>query len=110
MKIFGLKPSRFKQWLAVVREESRTLSALGVVKMFTHMALVGTRFGQVSRARWRLRMRACRKCWIYDRSLRRCRFVPAGNKIGCGCWVVARAMVPDECWAAENNIQGVGWR
>lgn len=94
--VTGLNWTRIAEWRAAVASEAKTLGWWAVAASLMVGALG---LGGVTRARWRRRMRACRRCPVYDRKARKCR-VP-GRQLGCGCWMPAKALVGDRqraCW------------
>jgi hypothetical protein len=61
----------------------------------------------VGRKEWRRRVRVCRQCPIFDRSIKRCR--PSNKSdLGCGCYVPFMAVFKKQCWGDENT-ENVGW-
>lgn len=61
---------RLKQWYAVLAEESM-LQASGKPSLWKMWR--AWRTGEVTRAKWRARLRRCRRCPVFDGELRRCR-------------------------------------
>lgn len=106
MKIIGLKLAKWKQWLEVLAEEGKNLTW----RDWLGMAWLGLWIPFTSdRKLWRARMRACRKCPIYDQTLRRCRPF-TGSPLGCGCFTPLKAMTTAQCWARENvKDSWFGW-
>src|ERR1043166_7551532 len=99
MRVFGFKLIRFSEWTAVVREEARASSLPRLLGAMLVHAWRNRSAGD--RRRWRARLRVCRRCPIYDRSLRRCRPY-TGADVGCGCYVPFLALFSAHCWATEN--------
>ena len=99
MKVLGLKPIRFREWLAVIKLEGKSLGTLSLVKM----VIRGLAFG-VGRHTWRTRLRTCMSCPIYNVGLRQCR----QGKFGCGCYVPFLALTRGECWG-KTNTSNLGW-
>lgn len=59
---------------------------------------------------WRQRMRACGRCPIYNRETRQCGRVDPAPDLGCGCSCPVKFLFRGaECWARENQIEGLGW-
>lgn len=111
---------RLKQWRAVVIEEA--LSSDHRPSLLKMLRAVLT--GQVDRARWRARIRTCRKCPIYDGELRRCRGPYTGvvgvKPAGCGCYVPFLALTKEPyrgahgtprngCWGRATMGGSFGW-
>lgn len=65
-----------------------------------------------SRVPWRQKMRACYRCPIFDRELKRCRPY-SGAKLGCGCYTPFLALVEDRCFANKHHLtlrgRPIGW-
>lgn len=53
------------------------------------------------------RIRACYRCPIFDRELKRCRPY-TGSPNGCGCFVVWTAKSLKTCWLQDRNPKW-GW-
>ncbi len=65
-------------------------------------------FGRTDRV-WRQKIRVCRKCLLFDRTLKRCRPF-SGSPLGCGCYVPYMAKVKKHCWGKENlSEEDIGW-
>lgn len=98
-RIFGLKPSRFALWLAVVRSEGRALGWWPVLKTMALVAAGGLWGGRVDRRTWRRRLlRGCNRCPIYNRVTKACRD-QEGLNLGCGCFMPVKAVYKrDACW------------
>lgn len=110
MTLLGLKPLRFTQFLAVLREEQRVLPWWDRVKLILSLVRAVSGLG-ASRRLWRLRMRACHRCPIYDVQMKRCR-PQTGHPFGCGCFMPFKAVQKSaKCWARENldPAAGIGW-
>lgn len=106
VKFLGLKPDKWRQWLEVLAEERRSLTVWTVLKMAGYALVLPFR---VNRREWRRRLRVCRKCPVYDRSLRRCRPY-TGSPLGCGCSVWLLGMVKKRCWGDVHLPgEGIGW-
>ena len=110
----GLRLERFRQWWEVIQEGSRGVGVAGWVRMVVGMVKVAWRGRSVVRrgcvmAEWRRKMRVCRVCPVFDRTLRRCG--PwSGAPTGCGCWVPLLALFDGRCWADEHvPEEGIGW-
>jgi len=71
---------------------------------------------------WRLRVRACARCPIYNRAMRTCGtagdlWIRPGTLLaeqeGCLCWIPAKASVlAADCWTFEvmgGSMLGIGW-
>ncbi len=102
MKILGLKPSRFREWWAIVKLEGGANGILPLFKMLHKGFMLG-----VGRKRWRTRLRTCMKCPIYNKDLRQCR--PLWNKkMGCGCYTPFLAMTKGSCWG-KVETENLGW-
>ena len=101
--LLRFKLSHWLQWLRVLRIERRSIRPISLLRSVAR--------GVASKMVWIRRMRDCRPCPIYDRSLRRCR-PNDGSPLGCGCWMPLKAMFADsECWAWRYPWLGVrGWR
>ena len=101
----GLGVKRIREWGAVLAEEDRYMTR----KDRLLMALEGFKAIWVSPSpkEWRLRMRICAKCPIYDKQLKRCRPF-TGSTWGCGCYAPYKALTPGACWAHHRNPQA-GW-
>ncbi len=105
MTIFRLNLwKRYREWREVIEEEERNIGFTG----WLHMAWVALRIPFVRRAEWRRKMRICRGCPVYDRTMKRCRPF-TGSDYGCGCYVPLLAMGAKECWGDQNFPGSVGW-
>lgn len=107
MKVLGLRVKRYAEWIRVLRSEGRRLGPLAIV-ISAWKAVSG---GLTTREIWRMRMRDCPKCPVYDRSRHACRD-NLGMGTGCGCWMPLKAMFRGpQCWAKRVNPAGdVGHR
>lgn len=91
LTFFGLKPSRYTQWLRVVRDEGRKIGLRGLIVAFVASA----RGGRVDRSVYRRRLRECAECPVYDVSRRACR----NGTLGCGCYMpIKAAFKGNQCW------------
>jgi hypothetical protein len=52
----------------------------------------------------RFRYRACLRCPVFDRNLRRCRPYN-GSAIGCGCYVPYAIAAGQKCWLRKAGIE-----
>lgn len=120
VKIFGLNPrKRYLQWRAVMAREERDLTFLARLRLRAKLLRLGLEIllvpsRRIPREVWRRRLRVCRQCPVFDRSLRRCRPWD-GHPAGCGCFTPFLALVkrpyPKGCWGREfvPAEQGIGW-
>lgn len=91
MRPMGLKWVRLLEWRAVIQEEWREIGWREVVHM-----VHGSLFPKVKARIWRSRVRACYRCPLFDRDLKRCRPY-TGSPYGCGCYVPYRLTDPRPC-------------
>ena len=93
----------------MVREEGQFMTFWQkIVMVFDLVTKSVTVFGKTDHM-WRRKMRICRHCIVYDKTMRRCRPY-TGADIGCGCYVPFMAKVKKHCWATENvPDEGIGW-
>jgi hypothetical protein len=99
-----------------MREGVRCKLALwvGLLRSVVKLVLVG----MVDRRIWRIRVKACHRCPIYDPVMKRCR-PRNGSKLGCGCYVPYLAMEVRPykgypgCWARQFqgavSLESYGW-
>jgi len=100
---------RFRQWVYAVGLAYRERGVYGILGVFRGMvSLMGT--GLVSGSEWRIRMRVCLGCPVYDRVRGRCRPYE-GSVLGCGCYMPVKARFRDAgCWLDEVDRGGpYGW-
>jgi hypothetical protein len=115
--IFGFKPARFSEWRQVLKLERKSTPLWKLLLEMTWVALKGLPHWRENRRRWRMRMRTCLRCPIYNPELHQCRpAVPPGidpkrfENIGCGCVVWASALFLPFCWADEHLPESnIGW-
>jgi hypothetical protein len=101
-----LNRKRFSQWLLVAFIEGQRKSAIDKIRLLGTMLWAALTV-QVAPHEWRRRIRVCRKCPIYDRSIKRCR--PSNDSdLGCGCYVPFMAAHKKTCWA-DDNTESHGW-
>lgn len=104
MRIAGLKPLRWRQWLDLVRIEGRNASLPHRLRFFFKLMRAAFHLGGVPRSVWRFRIRHCWRCPVYNRELKSCRPYP-GSKLGCGCFAPLLAMTwkpyPKGCWIKQ---------
>jgi hypothetical protein len=98
--------ARLDEWLAVLRRERRTVSAMAILGALAS--------GGVQAATWRRRIRTCMTCPIYDRRTKACRSpFPAYRHLGCGCYVPFLARTkepyPNGCWGRAVMGPPFGW-
>ncbi len=100
---------RIREWLAVIRLERGTDVRIPWLKMLRGILT------PVPRAVWRERLRyGCYQCPIFDHETMRCRSVhPDLLGLGCGCYVVFTALVPEPyvggCWGRAKFNDTFGW-
>lgn len=101
MFLTGFKPSRVREWRAAVSSEAK---AIGWRVLGAELTKGALGLGGVSRTRWRARMRTCRSCPIFDSKTHQCLVVADGERLGCGCYMPAKALVRrNACW-----VRGLG--
>ena len=107
---FGFKARRLRQWLEVVEEEGRQMTAWQVCRMLLQIGCAALRLPLcVPRSVWRARLRQCRRCPLLDRTLWRCRPYSRSD-LGCGCYCPFLALEARHCWAWERLPgRGLGW-
>lgn len=100
---------RYREWAEVLKEERQTMTFRQKISMVIDLVTKSVSvFGKTDHM-WRRKMRICRNCIIYDRTMRRCRPY-TGSDVGCGCYVPFMAKVKKHCWATENvPKEGIGW-
>ena len=102
----GLKASRVDQWLEVLEEESRTMTARTWYHLFVAGLTVAVRH-PVQSAEFKRRIRICSRCPVYDKEMKRCRPY-TGSPDGCGCYVPFKALDSRPCWIRELDPHR-GW-
>lgn len=111
-RLFGFRADKWRQWRELLKEEKGAISARTMLYMARVLCRIGWKWlsgNKVAhRASWRAKMRACRKCPVYGRDLRRCRPY-SGSKLGCGCATWLIALGQDECWGDIHLPGKVGW-
>lgn len=90
-KICGL----WRGWLLVVRRERGSIDWAAMVRLLLTARRVGGRD-------FRLRYRACCRCVVFDRSLRRCRPWDKA-RVGCGCFMPFKIHFGGGCWLRETG-------
>ncbi len=99
---FSLKWERLLEWQECLRQAERKPGVSGYLNM---LWLAVASIWRADKRQWRARMRTCAKCPIYDRDLKRCGV--AGTGLGCGCYVVYKALA-GTCWLREQGSKQ-GW-
>lgn len=101
-----LNRKRFSQWLLVAFIEGQRNGTIVKIRLLVTMLWAALAV-HVAPHEWRRRIRVCRKCPIYDRSIKRCR--PSNDSdLGCGCYVPFMAAHKKTCWA-DDNTESHGW-
>ncbi len=101
----GLRLSHWRQWLEVLAEEGRSRSWWSILRAILPTLSQGT----VSRREYRRRLRACRRCVLWDATLRRCRPL-SGSPLGCGCYMPLKAAAKKaRCWLKQAGVNELGW-
>ena len=100
---FFIRIRRIRQWLEALKAESRVVS-LRFLALDLWRGALGV--GGVDKTAWRQRIRACRRCPVYDRNRKTCRPYP-GARIGCGCFMPLKALVrQNACWIRQIRPDG----
>jgi hypothetical protein len=97
---------RLPQWISAVRSEARSASvwSLAVKMGWTAMK----RLWHPLATPWTAKMRACRRCMIYDRVGKKC--LMENPRLGCGCYTPFLALFADRCWADDHMPEErCGW-
>ncbi len=100
---------RLTQWIAVLRLERGTGARIPWLAMLRGM------LAPVPRSVWRARLRyGCYQCPIFDNETLRCRSLhPDLIGLGCGCYVVFKALAPEPyaggCWGRAKFGGTFGW-
>ena len=103
--MFKLK--RYKEWLAVLKEEFGSATVFDKLRLLWSMVRVigGKRGKEVVR-----KYRCCNRCLLFDRSLRRCRPY-SGCDAGCGCYMPFKIIMGGGCWINEEYPgEDAGWK
>lgn len=95
-----LKPANIRGWLSVLKEEGRDADWREMVRTSWSLG--------VEKSVWEDRMKACGKCPVYDRQMKRCRPY-TGSVAGCGCFMPYKAMARQaRCWMEQVGV-AQGW-
>jgi len=114
--IFGLRNSRIREWLYVLKIEGGNLTLLEKISTLRKMGIFASTalFDKTPKSVARQRYKTCLRCIVFNPTTRACRaarVVRNGEieKYGCGCYVpylVVSSRKP--CWAKERNDER-GW-
>lgn len=104
MRLFGLKVSRILEWSQVVMADLNEIPTKDALRLFVSLISTVVRRRSVGSVAWRLRMRKCYRCPIYDKDLKRCfAFDPSsGTVLGCACYMPYKALCSEHGWATDS--------
>lgn len=107
VRILGLKLSRWRQWVHVLKLESKGKTFRDKVNIAIGMIVAATE-GFATPSEWRSRVSTCHKCPIFDKFNYRCRPVDengdvASTVLGCGCAMTIKSLFRKAtCWGDDN--------
>ena len=102
--------NRFEGWLDVIRVEFGRITWRQRWYLLWEILKTLLLGRCVARKEFFWKMKACGRCLLYDRILKRCRPFD-GHHAGCGCYMPYKVMMGGKCWGDENGIsdEDIGW-